>query len=65
MYALSPLLRTGEFVDHAARASSLEATHNQLLALMKRADQVADVLNVQRELHSISAELESQKVSTK
>ena len=58
---LAHCFRTGQYVDHAARASSLEATHAQLLALMKRADQVSDVLKVQQELHRISEQLESQK----
>jgi hypothetical protein len=40
---------TDQFVDAAARAASLEATHSQLLALMKRADSVKDVLAVQRQ----------------
>ena len=38
------------FVDTAARAASINATHTRLLALMARADTVNDVLSVQREL---------------
>jgi hypothetical protein len=41
---------TEQFVDTAARAASINATHARLLALMSRADTVNDVLNVQREL---------------
>merc|ERR1719482_34951 len=49
---------TGEYVDNAARASTLEATRAQLQALMSRADLVKDVLQVQRELSSVVQQLE-------
>jgi hypothetical protein len=35
------------YVDAAARAATLRATHAQLVLLMKRADNVDDVLKVQ------------------
>ena len=47
---------TGEYVDNAARDSTLEATRAQLQALMSRADLVKDVLQVQRELSSVAIE---------
>ena len=54
---------TGEYVDNAARASTLEATRAQLQALMSRADQVKDVLQVQRELSSVVQQLEARKAT--
>ena len=54
---------TDRFVDAAARAASLEATHSQLLALMKRADTVKDVLSVQQQLSQIEQQLESKKAT--
>ena len=54
---------TGEYVDNAARASTLEATRAQLQALMSRADLVKDVLQVQRELSSVVQQLEARKAT--
>jgi hypothetical protein len=54
---------TGEYVDSAARASTLEATRAQLQALMSRADLVKDVLQVQRELSSVVQQLEARKAT--
>lgn len=51
---------TEDFVDRAARHTALLASHAQLLALMKRADEVKSVLDVQRELRRISQDIESQ-----
>eukprot|EP00616_Rhizochromulina_sp_CCMP1243_P012564 CAMPEP_0118962632 /NCGR_PEP_ID=MMETSP1173-20130426/897_1 /TAXON_ID=1034831 /ORGANISM="Rhizochromulina marina cf, Strain CCMP1243" /LENGTH=392 /DNA_ID=CAMNT_0006910917 /DNA_START=82 /DNA_END=1257 /DNA_ORIENTATION=- len=52
---------TEQYIDVAARAASLKATHEQLLALMKKANSVHDVLGVQRELNSVNQQLESQE----
>jgi len=52
---------TGEYVDVAARAASLEATRKQLQALMVRADDLKDVLEVQRELAQVTAQVEAKK----
>jgi len=54
---------TGEYVDNAARAATLEATRAQLQALMSRADLVKDVLQVQRELSSVVQQLETRKAT--
>merc|ERR1719377_45796 len=54
---------TGEYVDNAARAATLEATRAQLQALMSRADLVKDVLQVQRELSSVVQQLEARKAT--
>ena len=52
---------TAEYVDAASRAATLEATRSQLLKLMESADEVKDVLNVQRELSSVTQQLEAKK----
>merc|ERR1719263_531184 len=54
---------TGEYVDAAARAATLEATRDQLTKLMQRADAVKDVLSVQRELSSVTQQLEARKAT--
>ena len=54
---------TGDYVDAAARASTLEATRAQLQALMARADLVKDVLQVQRELANVVQQLEARKAT--
>mmetsp|Transcript_30034 Transcript_30034/g.90288 ORF Transcript_30034/g.90288 Transcript_30034/m.90288 type:complete len:402 (+) Transcript_30034:452-1657(+) len=54
---------TGEYVDAAARAATLEATRDQLTKLMERADVVKDVLSVQRELSSVTQQLEARKAT--
>lgn len=56
---------TRRYVDVAARVRSLEATQTQLLALMERASTVKEVLEVQRELRSLNADLESQAAQAK
>lgn len=47
-----PLVVLEQFVDVAARAATLRATHKQLLALMQRADTVEDVLKVPSRMSS-------------
>jgi len=54
---------TGEYVDAAARAASLEATRKQLQALMVRADDVRDVLEVQREFAQVTAQVEAKQAA--
>lgn len=56
---------TARYVDAAARVSALQATHDQLLAIMKRADAVSDVLKVQTQLGKVNQELESYKQQTR
>ena len=56
---------TEQFVDTAARAASLEGTHRALLALMERGKDVAEVLNVQRELRVVHQALEAKKATLK
>eukprot|EP00040_Diaphanoeca_grandis_P025556 m.141704 g.141704 ORF g.141704 m.141704 type:complete len:345 (-) comp30206_c0_seq1:76-1110(-) len=56
---------TSKYVDAAARAAGLNATHSRLLALMRRADTVADVLKVQQELQIVEQELEVKKAIMK
>ena len=52
---------TADYVDAASRAATLEATRDRLLALMRSADSVKDVLAVQRELASVAQQLEAKK----
>ena len=52
---------TEQYVDATARAKNLESAHARLLALMDRANEVRDVLNVQRELTRVTGDLEAQK----
>lgn len=52
---------TADYVDAASRAATLEATRDRLLALMRSADNVKDVLAVQRELASVTQQLEAKK----
>jgi hypothetical protein len=56
---------TEQFVDTAARAASLEGTHRALLALMERGKDVAEVLQVQRELRVVHQALEAKKATLK
>lgn len=49
---------TEEYVDLKARAQNLEATEQQLLRIMEKAEEVSDILNVQRELTSTREEIE-------
>ena len=52
---------TDEYVDNRSRLVSLKATEGALLALLNRAEKVEDALNVQRELASLQAEIESKQ----
>uniref|UniRef100_A0A7S2HLC3 DUF4349 domain-containing protein n=1 Tax=Octactis speculum TaxID=3111310 RepID=A0A7S2HLC3_9STRA len=52
---------TGEFVDAASRAASLLATHAQLLKLMARANDVTEVLAVQKELSRVTQQVEAKQ----
>ena len=49
---------TEEYIDLSARKRNLEATEQQLLALMEKAGTVEDLLNVQREISSVRGEIE-------
>lgn len=52
---------TADYVDAASRARALEATRDQLLALMRSANEVKEVLAVQRELSSVTQQLEAKQ----
>ncbi|MFC1908817.1 DUF4349 domain-containing protein [Chloroflexota bacterium] len=52
---------TEEYVDLSAKLRNLEATEEQLLRLMEKADKVEDILNVQRELSRTRGEIEQIK----
>eukprot|EP00928_Gymnodinium_smaydae_P091520 TRINITY_DN75240_c0_g1_i1.p1 TRINITY_DN75240_c0_g1~~TRINITY_DN75240_c0_g1_i1.p1 ORF type:complete len:400 (+),score=42.83 TRINITY_DN75240_c0_g1_i1:166-1365(+) len=56
---------TARYVDAAARQSALQATHDQLLTIMKKADAVSDVLKVQAQLSKVDQDLESYKQQTR
>lgn len=56
---------TSRYVDSKARAQSLQATYDQLIKLMERADQVKDILAVRSQLTSVTAELEARKATVK
>ena len=49
---------TEEYVDLEARLRNLEATEAQYLALMEKAEEVEDMLMVQRELSNVREEIE-------
>ena len=49
---------TEEYVDISARKRNLEATEEQLLALMERAGTVEELLEVQREVSRVRGEIE-------
>lgn len=49
---------TEEFIDIEARLKAHRALEDQFLEIMKRANTVADALNVQRELANVRAEIE-------
>jgi hypothetical protein len=49
---------TEEYVDLSSRLKNLEATEQQLLRIMEKAEKVDDILNVQRELTSTQGEIE-------
>ena len=52
---------TEEYVDLSARLKNLEASEAQLLELMKQAGDVAQILEVQRELTKTTGEIEQTK----
>ena len=52
---------TEEYVDLSAKLSNLEATEEQLLRLMEKAEKVEEILEVQRELFKTRGEIEQTK----
>jgi len=52
---------TEEYVDLSAKLKNLEATEEQLLRLMEKAEKVEDILNIQRELSRTRGEIEQTK----
>lgn len=52
---------TSEYVDLSAKLKNLEATEEQLLAIMKQATDIKDVLAVQSELTNIRSQIEQIK----
>jgi hypothetical protein len=52
---------TEEYVDLTAQLKNLEASESQLLELMKKAGEVAEILEVQRELTKTTGEIEQTK----
>ena len=52
---------TEEYVDLSAKLQNLEATEEQLLRIMEKAETVEDILNVQRELSRTRCEIEQTK----
>jgi len=52
---------TEEYVDLSAKLGNLEATEEQLLRLMEKAETVEDILAVQRELSKTRGEIEQTK----
>ncbi|MFC1943592.1 DUF4349 domain-containing protein [Chloroflexota bacterium] len=52
---------TEEYVDLSAKLQNLEATEEQLLRIMEKAETVEDILNVQRELSRTRGEIEQTK----
>ncbi len=52
---------TEEYVDLTAKLNNLEATEEQLLRLMEKAETVKDILDVQRELSRTRGEIEQTK----
>jgi len=52
---------TEEYVDLSANLQNLEATEQQLLRLMEKAETVDDILNVQRELSKTRGDIEQTK----
>jgi PKD repeat protein len=49
---------TEEYVDLSARLQNLEATEQQLVRIMEKAEEVEDILDVQRELTNTREEIE-------
>lgn len=52
---------TEEYIDLSAKLGNLEATEEQLLAIMKKAEVVEDILDVQRELTNVRGDIEQTK----
>ena len=52
---------TEEYVDLSAKLKNLEATEEQYLRLMEKAEKVEDILNIQRELSKTRGEIEQTK----
>ncbi|UCD09547.1 MAG: DUF4349 domain-containing protein, partial [Dehalococcoidales bacterium] len=52
---------TEEYVDLGASLENLEATEQQLLVIMDKADTVEDILDVQRELTRVRGDIEQTK----
>jgi PKD repeat protein len=52
---------TEEYVDLSTKLRNLEATEEQLLKIMEKAETVEDILNVQRELSKTRGEIEQTK----
>jgi hypothetical protein len=52
---------TEEFVDLGAKLKNLEATEQQLLRIMEKAEKVEDILSVQREITNTRAQIEQTK----
>jgi len=52
---------TEEYTDLQAQLRNLEATEDQFLAILEKADKVEDILNVQRELSNVRGEIERVK----
>jgi len=52
---------TEEYVDLSAKLSNLEATEEQLLRLMEKAEKVEEILSVQKELFKTRGEIEQTK----
>ena len=52
---------TEEYIDLSAKLKNLEATEEQLLRLMEKAERVEDILDIQRELSRTRGEIEQTK----
>ncbi|MFC2022362.1 DUF4349 domain-containing protein [Chloroflexota bacterium] len=52
---------TEEYIDLSAKLKNLEATEEQYLRLMEKAEKVEDILNIQRELSKTRGEIEQTK----